>query len=60
MSGLQSQQYRRRDVTLTTWQLQSINVGTNFADKRHSVGIVCSRTQATEYSSSSRKDSKER
>jgi hypothetical protein len=28
----------------------SVKVGTNISDKRRSVGIVCSRTQATEFS----------
>jgi hypothetical protein len=36
-------------VTLTTCLPLSVKVGTNFADKRRSVGIVHSRTQATEF-----------
>jgi hypothetical protein len=37
-SGLESREYGRRDVTLTTWHPLSANVDTNFADKRRSLG----------------------
>jgi hypothetical protein len=36
-------------VTLTTWHPLSSKVGTIFAEKRRSVGIVRSRTQATDF-----------
>jgi hypothetical protein len=37
-SGLESREYGRRDVTLTTWRPLSAEVGTNFADKRRPFG----------------------
>jgi hypothetical protein len=37
-SGLESREYGCRDVMLTTWKPLSTNVGTNFADKRQSLG----------------------
>jgi hypothetical protein len=36
-------------VTLTTWQRLAAKVGTNFDDKRRSLGIVRSRIQPTEF-----------
>jgi hypothetical protein len=49
-SGLESREYSRRD-SLTTRLSLSAKVDTNFADKRrHSVGVVRSRTQATVFS----------
>jgi hypothetical protein len=37
-SGLEIREYGRRDVTLTTWHPLFLKVGTNFADKRRSLG----------------------
>jgi hypothetical protein len=49
-TGLESREYGcRRSVTLTTWLPLSLEVGTNFADKRRSLGIVRSRTQTTKF-----------
>jgi hypothetical protein len=49
-SGLEMREYGRRDVTLATWHPLSAKVGTNFDDKRRSLGgIVRSRTKATEF-----------
>jgi hypothetical protein len=36
--GLEIREYGRRDVTLTMWPPLSAEVGTNFADKRRSLG----------------------
>jgi hypothetical protein len=36
-SGLESREYGRTDVTLTTWHPLSTKVGTNFADERTSL-----------------------
>jgi hypothetical protein len=36
--GLEIREYGRRDATLTTWHPLSATVGTNFADKRRSLG----------------------
>jgi hypothetical protein len=43
-------------VTLTTWHRLSARVGTNFADKPRSLGIVHSRTPAKEFSFSSKEN----
>jgi hypothetical protein len=52
-SGLESRKYDRRNPSrwprYTLYPL-SAKVGTNFSDKRQSLGIVGSRTQATEFS----------
>jgi hypothetical protein len=48
-SGLENRDYSRRDTS--RWPRDtplSSKAGTSFADKRHSVGIVRSRTKATE------------
>jgi hypothetical protein len=37
-SGLENRDYGRRDVTLTTWHYLNAKFGTNFADKRRSLG----------------------
>jgi hypothetical protein len=51
-SGLEKREYGSRDP-LTTWHPLSAKFGTDFAGKRRSVGrsvgIVRSRTQATEF-----------
>jgi hypothetical protein len=49
-SELEIREYGHRDVTLTTWHPLSVKVDTNFANKRWSLGIVRSWTQATEFS----------
>jgi hypothetical protein len=36
--GLEIREYGRRDVTLTTWHPLFAEVGTNFADKRRTLG----------------------
>jgi hypothetical protein len=48
-SGLESREYGRRDPLSRPRGTLSAKVGTNFVDRRRSVGIVRSRTQATEY-----------
>jgi hypothetical protein len=49
-SGLEIREYSCRDPScLTTWHPLSEKVGANFANKWRSLGIVRSRTQATEF-----------
>jgi hypothetical protein len=38
ISGLETREYGRKNVTLNTWHFLSSNVGINFADKRRSLG----------------------
>jgi hypothetical protein len=50
-SGLENRDYGRWGSVALTMQHRSIlkNVGNNFADKRRELGIVRSRTEATEF-----------
>jgi hypothetical protein len=49
-SGLEIREYSRRDVTLTAWHLQPQKLAlTLMTSGGHSVDIVRSRTQATEF-----------